>query len=241
MNTDKVIKNITSRDVQLIRESGAEIIRNSQNEEAIKSLFPYLNKIKLATYGLELGGGYATNNRFYTFPIEIIEFHKKRESFWTQTKKCTCEIYLSKSYQEFNPEREAENSSIQLNIKIKGNWTHDCEIQCLKCQQKYHVSERQYHFTWWNWEPLQYERHIPSSGNNRVDSEFNLLIKAVQYEINIKNISKYGLTFEKKRLVDYRMKLAYNKGTEFIETKYGWDKIFDEMLDKIELRIKNEA
>jgi len=241
MNIEKVINDITSKESQQIREAGAEIIRNSQNEEVIKSLIPYLNKIKRETNGLELGGAFATNNRFYKFPIEIIEFHKNLKSFGSKNEKCTCELYLSKTYEGFNPEKEAENQTIQLNIKIKGNWTQDYEMQCLKCQKKYHVSERHYHFIWWKWEPLKYERQIPISGNSNLDDEFKLLIKVVQNAIDIKNINKDALIFEKERLMNFRMKLAYHKATEFIETKYGWNEIFDEMINDIEQRIKKEA
>ena len=121
MNTEKVIQDLTSKDSQRIRESGLVVIQNSQNEEEIESLIPHLTKIKQATNGLKLGGAFASNNRFYEFPIEIIEFYKTQKSFWNPKRKCSCCLYLSKSYEGFNPEKEAENKSTQLNAKLKGN------------------------------------------------------------------------------------------------------------------------
>jgi hypothetical protein len=217
------------------------VIRNSQNEKVIKSLIPYLNKIKQSTDGLNLGGAIAPNNRFYQFPIEIIEFYKKRESIWNINKKCTCNLYLSKNYQDFNPEKEAENESIEMVIKIKGNWTQDYELNCLKFNEQFYVSERHYHWIWWHWEILKYSEELSLTGNAKIDKEFRLLIKVVKEASSRPNINKDALKFEKDRINDFRMKLAYNKGTEFIETKYGWDKVFDSVINSIDKRIKNEA
>lgn len=240
-NINEIINDFISRDSQRIRQAGAEIIRNSQNESSIKPFIPFLNEIKKATQGLELGGAFAPNNRFYKFPIEIIEFHQRQTSNGNSKNRCTCELYLSETYDGFNPEIESENSSVDLNIKIKGNHTHDYEVQCLKCQKKYHVSERHYHFIWWKWELSKYERQIQTSGNNHLDNEFQLLIKIVRDAVNLNNINKDSLTFEKNRLTDYRMKLADNKKTAFIETKCGWNEIFDELINEIELKIKNKT
>ena len=118
MKIEEIIEDMTSKDVSRIRSSGAIIIRNSQNESGIKELIPYKKQIEKSTNELELGGAFASNNRFYKFPLEIIEFHKELNLFFGNRKKCTCQLYLSKSYECFNPEQEAQNESIQLNHKI---------------------------------------------------------------------------------------------------------------------------
>ena len=80
MNTEKVIQDLISKDSQRIRESGNVVIQNSQHEKEIEMLIPHLTKIKQETKGLKLGGALASNNRFYEFPIEIIEFYKNQKS-----------------------------------------------------------------------------------------------------------------------------------------------------------------
>jgi hypothetical protein len=41
--------------------------------------------------------------------------------------------------------------------------------------------------------------------------------------------------------MEFRHKLAYNKGTEHYEGKYGWNGIMDELLEEINERMNNEA
>ncbi len=241
MDRDKILRDMTSKKAQLIRTAGAEIIRNSQNEISIESLIPFLNKIKRETSGLELGGAFASNNRFYKFPIQIIEFHKRRKSFWSLKNKCTCNLYLSKSYLGFNPDKEAEGDTIQLIHKMKGNWTQDYIMQCLKCFEKYYVSERHYHYMWWHWEPLRFERQIMLSGNAPIDDEFQLLIKAIEQAIKVNNISKNSLIFESERLINHRTKLSDKVDTKDYEFRYGWNIIMDEILKEINQKIKNKG
>jgi len=241
MNTEKVIQDLTSKESQRIRESGLVVIQNSQNEKEIEPLIPHLTKIKQATNGLKLGGAFAPNNRFYEFPIEIIEFYKNQKSFWNPKRKCSCCLYLSKSYEGFNPEKEAENESIQLNAKLKGNYTHDYDLQCLKCNQKYYVSERHYHYVWWHWEKFERNGKIIESGNRPIDNEFKLLVKAVEDAIKPNDYPINALNFEKERILNFRYKLAYNKGTEHYEGKYGWNQVLDKLVEEIDGRIDNEA
>lgn len=241
MNTEKVIQDLISKDSQRIRKSGYVVIQNSQNEKEIEMLIPHLTKIKQETKGLKLGGAFSSNNRFYEFPIEIIEFYKNQKSFWNSKRKCSCCLYLSKSYEGFNPEKEADNESIQLNAKIKGNYTYDYDLQCLKCNQKYYVSERHYHSVWWHWEKFERNDKIIESGNSQIDNEFKLLIKAVKDAIKPNEYPIIALNFEKERIMEFRHKLAYNKGTEHYESKYGWNGIMDELLEEINERMNNEA
>lgn len=241
MNTRKIINDLTSKDSQRIRESGLAVIQNSQNENVIESLIPYLSQIKQSTAGLELGGAFAPNDRFYKFPIEIIEFYKNRSSIWNRNPQCTCNLYLSKSYENYNPEKEAENEAIELIVKLKGNWTQDYELKCLKCNERFYVSERHYHMIWWHWEILRYDLITTLTGNQKIDREFMLLMKVVKDAIAGKSLNRDALNFEKQRIIDFRMKLACNKGTEMIETKFGWDKVFDSLINEIREQMDNEA
>ncbi len=238
MNIDKVIQDLKSKNPIRIRESGLYVIQNSQNERVIKQLIPHLKQIKQSTIGLELGGAFATNNRFYKFPIEIIEFYNRRNSIWKRNTKCTCNLYLSKSYESYNPEKEALNESIELIVKLKGNWTQDYELKCLKCNQRYYISERHYHMIWWHWELLNYDSEISLTGNSKIDREYLLLTKVVKEAIATKNLNNDALNFEKQRIIDFRMKLACNKDTEMIETNFGWDKELDQIINTISEQMK---
>ena len=241
MDIEKVIQDLTSKESQPIRESGLIVIQNSQNEKQIESLIPFLFKIKQATNGLQLGGAFASNNRFYKFPIEIIEFYKNKKSIWRGNIECSCSLYLSKSYENFNPKKEIENESIKLNAKLNGNYTQDYSLQCLKCKQEYYVSERHYHYVWWHWEKLEIIDNFTESGNSPIDNEFKLLIKAVSEAIKPKDYPKKALNFEKERITNFRYKLAYNRGTEHYEAKYEWRQILDKLVQEIDRRMKNEA
>ena len=64
MNIKRIALDMTSKDVDRIRKSGVEIIKNSQNETQIEKLFPYRDDIYESTKNLDLGGAFATNNRF---------------------------------------------------------------------------------------------------------------------------------------------------------------------------------
>ena len=110
MDIEKVIQDLTSKESQPIRESGLTVIQNSQNEKQIESLIPFLFKIKQATNGLQLGGAFASNNRFYKFPIEIIEFYKNKKSIWRGNIECSCSLYLSKSYENFNLKKKLKTN-----------------------------------------------------------------------------------------------------------------------------------
>ena len=128
-----------------------------------------------------------------------------------------------------------------MNAKIKGNYTYDYDLQCLKCNQKYYVSERHYHSVWWHWEKFERNDKIIESGNSQIDNEFKLLIKAVKDAIKPNEYPIIALNFEKERIMEFRHKLAYNKGTEHYESKYGWNGIMDELLEEINERMNNEA
>jgi len=241
MDIEKIVRDLTSRDTQRIRKAGLLVIQGSQSEKAIESLLPYLRQIKKSTAGLRLGGAFASNDRFYKFPIEILEFYKDRASFWNRNRKCTCTLYLSKSYEGYNPEKESDHESIELVTKLKGNWTHDYEMKCLKCNESYYVSERHYHMIWWHWEVLRFNGSIKKSGKPQIDNEFLLLTKVVRKAIRLNNINAEALLYEKQRLIDYRMKLAYNKGTEMFESIFGWSEVFDDLIKEIDDRIVHKA
>ena len=38
----------------------------------------------------------------------------------------------------------------------------------------------------------------------------------------------------KNKILDFRMKLAYNRGTEALEGNFGWTRVFDDLIKELE-------
>ncbi|ALO17247.1 hypothetical protein L21SP5_03646 [Salinivirga cyanobacteriivorans] len=145
MNIKEIVLDMTSRDLHRIRKSGTEIINNSQNEDQIKKLFPYRDEIYESTRNLR----FTVNNVFYEFPIVIIDHHIKLKD--NQGGICSCDLYLG-AYSHFDPNVEKNNESMAFLVKGIGDYTHVYGLQCKKCDKRYHVSERHYHYIWYKWE-----------------------------------------------------------------------------------------
>ena len=143
MDSQKIIDDITSGDIQRIRTSSCEIIYAGQNEEKIKPLIPFIKLIKRKTKGLDLGGALSLNKRYPEYAIKTIEFHRDK-------KGCTCQLYLGE-YEKFNPRKELKNGTINIKSEVKGDWAFDYIIECQKCGANYDVIEREGHYTWWKW------------------------------------------------------------------------------------------
>lgn len=239
MKIAEIIEDMTSKDVMRIRRAGAVVIKNSQNESFIYQLIPFKKKINRSTKELELGGAFASNNRFYQFPLEIIEFHKKLNSFFNISKKCTCELYLSKSFQCFDPDKESENKSIRLNHKIKGNHTYDSEIECLKCGSKFYVSERHYHYVWWKWIRITEPVEVNKSENLDLTNELEFILSSIQTIIKNEHLHPNLLNLQKERLLRFRQKLASNNNTATLEKASDWTKNIDTLINNMNAKIES--
>ena len=153
MNTQDIIDDITSKDIQKIRTSSCEIIDSGQDEAKIKPLIPFIELIRKETNGLDLGGAFAPNKRFPEYAIKTIEFHRDRNG-------CTCELYAGE-YDCFDPRQEYKKGHIKLTSEIKGDWAYDYVVECQKCGEHYDVMERNGHYTWWKWTKKLKTRHNP--------------------------------------------------------------------------------
>jgi hypothetical protein len=162
MTKEEVIDYFTSRDEHKIRVSSCEIIHNGQNHEKIKHFIEFLPLILEKTKDLNLGGGFAPNQRFVDFAIKTIEYHKIE-------KECYCGLYVEKyfitndvvkrelQYECFDPRNEHERGNIEINktIRMEYGWIDYYEVKCKKCNKKYKVKERDGHYTFWNWKFLE--------------------------------------------------------------------------------------
>jgi hypothetical protein len=232
MNVEKIIQDMTSRDVAKIRTAGAEIIKNSQNEEQIKKLFSYRDEIFKSTRNLNLGGAFAPNNRFYEFPLEIIDWHILLKSLNDNTIiRCTCDLYL-KSYHDYDPNEEALNDSITLFAKGIGNYTFVYGIKCEKCKRRFHISERHYHYVWYKWDILTKDIKAPSSGSE-IDNALKLYLDIIYTALNEKN-QKSELKFHKENFTYYRNKLGQDENTKSYETQYNWTGLINKAFEDLE-------
>ncbi len=157
MTVEEILSDIISQDTHKVWAASCEIIDSGHNYEKIKSLIRYLPLIKQRTFGLNIGGALAPNQRFIDFAIKIIEFYKDR-------KECPCSLYIEKyritndiidrelQYESFNPKKEVEKS----NIRIIDNGIDNSKyvyysVECVKCKTRFNVEERDGHYMFWNW------------------------------------------------------------------------------------------
>ena len=71
-------------------------------------------------------------------------------------------------------------------------------------------------------------------GIPEIDKENKALIKEVKRIILKKENSKTIL----QKINDFRMKLAYNKATESLESNFGWTKTYDDLIKNLSKNTK---
>ena len=139
-NIRALLEEIISGDFHKVRSSSCTIMKLSQNEECMKEIVPYLDEIQVKTANLKMGGLLAPNDRFVKKVIRILEHYKEQ-------KECSCCLLSG----EDNP-NNYETIEIKEKVYVKdSNYMDYYVAECKKCNQKYKVYEREYHFTWWEW------------------------------------------------------------------------------------------
>lgn len=145
MDTETIIREITSRDPDEVWRSACEIISSGQEPLKIKPLIGFLPLIKEKTRGLEMGGAFASNQRFVDCAIRTIEFYKNNGG-------CPCALFGG--HDCMDPNKEAEKGYIRITDKVllDGNYVDYYLATCTRCGQDFKIIERDYHYTWWGWE-----------------------------------------------------------------------------------------
>ena len=77
MTTTELINKIISNDTHNVWESSCRVIELSQNQKEIEQLFEFLPLIKEKTFGLNLGGMFAPNQRFVDLLLKSLNFINK--------------------------------------------------------------------------------------------------------------------------------------------------------------------
>lgn len=143
MNTDEIIKKMTSRDTDQVWSAANEIISLGQDRDRILPLIPFLPSIIEKTKGLEMGGLYAPNSRFIDQAIRTLEFHR-------DSKECSCRLYEMNG---LSPEREVSRGNIKIleTVKTAEGYVDFYKVECNLCQRHFKVIERESHYMWWGW------------------------------------------------------------------------------------------
>lgn len=71
-------------------------------------------------------------------------------------------------------------------------------------------------------------------GIPEIDKENKALIKEAK-QVVFNNEDAKEMT---QKIKDFRMKLAYNKATESLESNFGWTKIYDTLIENLSKNIK---
>lgn len=147
MTPEEIIKDITSCDTTKVWSASCEIISIGQSRDKIQPLIKHLPLIKEKTKGLEMGGAFASNQRFVEYAIRIIAFHQSPGG-------CTCELYTD-TYECNDPAKEVTKGNVTLvDTKMANNWIDHYILQCKSCGQRFKTIERDGHYTWWQWSKL---------------------------------------------------------------------------------------
>lgn len=147
-NITEVIQDMLSGDITKIRYASCEICSLSQNHEKIMELIPYQAQMMKATKNINLGGLLAPNNRFLKKAFEIMDFYKQNQYC------CPCCILG----EDDNPLYLIAQGYFTLidTVYVKDRQYIDYYIiDCNRCQNRYQVEMREYHYIWWNWTLLQ--------------------------------------------------------------------------------------
>lgn len=148
MSTHQLLSDLTSRDVQRIRHATWEIIKRRHDRSFIASFVEHIENIRNATEGLEMGGMIAPNRRFVDCCLKVLEFHRDEIG-------CTC--ILNRELECFDPTDEEKQGNIAITNTVycdNSNYVDYYMVECKNCSRKFKVTEGDYHYRYWNWQPL---------------------------------------------------------------------------------------
>ena len=146
MTALELIKQIETRDIQKIRGATWEIITRKAERDLILQLVPFISNIQNAIHDLEMGGAFAPNKRFVDYALRVIEHHRDKN---------TCPCILNMQMECINPKEEEKrgNARFYAETVMDGVYVDYYSVECVHCNQKFKVIEREYHYTWWGWSP----------------------------------------------------------------------------------------
>ncbi|MEG0276842.1 MAG: hypothetical protein RR630_07425 [Coprobacillus sp.] len=147
--TEEIVKDMLSKDSYKIWEASCHICSLSQNHNRVIELLPYKDQMISATKGIALGGALGPNIRFLNKAFDIISFHENGDY-------CPCCLLSEDS----NPIHLIDDGYFTLVDTIYLKDSHYIDyylVSCHRCHTVYKVEQREYHYTWWNWEMVDKE------------------------------------------------------------------------------------
>lgn len=141
--TKELVADILSGDSHKLWQGICEICSLSQNHTRIMEIARYKYRIKFATRRILCGWPYSLERRRLLKIFKIIDFHKKN-------KKCPCCLLG----QDDDPHYMVEDGYFDLLQTVPyadRNYNNYYVVRCRRCGTTYKVSEKEYHFLWWEW------------------------------------------------------------------------------------------
>ena len=139
---DALRSDFTSRDPTRIW-SAAGAVRMLRDRDTLCALASHVEAIRTATRGVDLGGAFRPNATHLALALRVLE-HVRDDG------GCRCTLFPTDDL--FDPHREATNGQVRILREMDGGWEVECE--CTECGARYHVEEREYHYSWWTWRRL---------------------------------------------------------------------------------------
>jgi hypothetical protein len=78
---------------------------------------------------------------------------------------------------------------------------------------------------------------MKTCGIPELDKKNRALIKEAELAI----LTKENSTVIIQKIYDFRMKLAYKKATESLESNFGWTEVYDKLIENLSKNIKTES
>jgi hypothetical protein len=138
-------KILTSTDADSILRDAHEI-RNSWDFDKLRGLSSQAEALEKRLPKLSFGGALRLNRTYVESAIERIRL--------CVSGSCLCEMYLKDEM--YDPERESEAGRIKILKKVinKEKMQTEIDCECKACGQTFHAEDRQYHYTWWEWDKV---------------------------------------------------------------------------------------
>lgn len=142
----KLLDDMLSRDPHRVWSAAGAVIR-LRDSAALDVLAVHSDDMRRATGTLALGGAVFPNAEHLRFALRKLEFHRDRQG-------CLCALYPE--YLMYSPHREEQDGHVRIDAVTtpQDAWGADLACTCRHCGSRFHVQERESHYTWWGWKAL---------------------------------------------------------------------------------------
>lgn len=142
-STQEILQDMLSGNPERIRCGSNDICSLSQNHHRIMELVPYTAQIRGSVKSVLLGSG----RRHFEDAIMTLRLHE-------ENKNCPCCLLYGEGP---NPQDLLDDGYFSLlectPLPESPNYNH-YRLRCKRCGMVFTIEELEYHFTWWNWNPI---------------------------------------------------------------------------------------